>query len=410
MNLKSRLSSLQNQTGHPGVIKAREQKTSASLQSRLARLRVKQSNHRKPARVHRCSDTELSRLLNAEIHSEGVLIIRERFNLKGALGSIDLGSIDSQPLLPGEENTKTRRNIYIDTETTGLSTGSGTLAFLIGMAAFDNDSLTITLFLLTRFASEATLLSAFTHELKPDDRLVSYNGKTYDIPLLLSRFKMQATPSPLKEMDHLDLLHPVRRLFKTQWDDCRLITLEENLLGFKRTDDLPGSEAPAAWFSYVRHGNPDNLIKVVEHNRQDVISLAIAHAVLPEAIENPLSHQVDLHALARWISHSDNEQAFELLTQHRDKLNPEGKRLLAHFLKKKRNWTTAAELWRELAAERCVESLENLAKYHEHIKKDCERALFFCEKLPHTPAQAHRKTRLIKKLEEKQIRNNIELL
>jgi hypothetical protein len=322
-----------------------------------------------------------------------VIRIRERVPLAGTLGAVALSALRDTPCLPGETGGN-RRHVYLDTETTGLSGGSGTLAFLVGVAVVDTDALELTQWLITRFAAEASALSAFADSLTAADRLVSYNGKSYDLPLLVSRFRMQGLQPAFEKLPHLDLLHPVRRLFGKRWNDCRLLSVEKQLLGFRRLDDLPGSEAPAAWFRYLRQGQAGPLIQVVEHNRQDIISLAVAHAALAQAIEQPTAFDVDLPALARWLSDSDEAHARALLQTHAGALCDDGKRLLAQLLRRAGHWPQAVALWETLAAAGCNESIERLAKYHEHISKDLEAAKRCCDRLPLTPAIQHRRQRL----------------
>ena len=209
---------------------------------------------------------------------------------------------------------------------------------------------------------------------------------------------MQAMQHPFDGLPHLDLLHPVRRLFGKRWNDCRLITVEENLLGFHRIDDLPGSEAPEAWFSFIRRGHDKKLVKVVEHNQQDIISLAVAHSVLTQAIEQPRAFDVDLHALARWLSEFNEDQARELLQTCSDDLCDDGKRLLGHLLRRAGNWRQAIATWENLAARGCTDSLERLAKYHEHVSKDLAVARRCCDSLPVNAAQQHRRKRIETKL------------
>jgi hypothetical protein len=336
--------------------------------------------------------------LGGECIAEGVILIRERVPLAGTLGAVALSTLRDTPCLPGETGSN-RRHVYLDTETTGLSGGSGTLAFLLGVAVVDGDAIEVTQWLITRFAAEAVALSAFAETLTDADRLVSYNGKSYDLPLLLSRFRMQGLQPAFETLAHLDLLHPVRRLFGKRWNDCRLLSVEEQLLGFRRVDDLPGSEAPAAWFRYLREGQAEALIKVVEHNRQDILSLAVAHSVLAQATAQPQAFDVDLHALARWLCESDNEdQARTLLQENTTSLCADGKRLLARLLRRAGHWPQAVAIWETLAASGCLESIERLAKYHEHISKDLGAAQRCCDRLPPTPDIQHRRQRINRKL------------
>ncbi len=329
--------------------------------------------------------------------AEGLIRIRKRFPLEGKLGSTALNILRERPHLPGESGTPVR-NVYIDTETTGLSGGSGTLAFLVGIAVVDTEAIELTQFLMTGFSAEAASLKAFAECLTPNDQLVSYNGKGYDLPLLMTRFRIQAIQHPFDGLPHLDLLHPVRRLFGKAWDDCRLITVEENLLGFKRVDDLPGSEAPEAWFSYIRGGHADKLIKVVEHNQQDMVSLAVAHSVLTQAIEQPQAFNADLYALARWLSEYNEDTARELLQSRLEHLGDDGRRLLGRFLRRAGHWPQAVQLWESLADGGCTDSIERLAKYHEHISKDLVAAHGCCTRLPGDACHEQRRRRIEHKM------------
>ena len=308
----------------------------------------------------------------------------------------ELDTLNQIPLLPGE--TLQTPGLYIDTETTGLAGGSGTLAFLVGFAYIEDQRLKLSQFLITRFGAEPDLLSAIEQSIPAGHRLVSYNGKSYDLPLLATRFRLHAMASSLNKHEHLDLLHPVRRLFSRCWNDCRLTTMETQLLGFSREDDLPGSEAPEAWFSYLRGGDAQNLVKVIKHNRQDILSLALAHATLARVIADPIGYQANLYGLARWLANVDEPRALALLQQYREQLCDDGKRLLAHLLRRTDNWAGAIPIWESLARQGCIESVERLAKYHEHISKDLQAAWQYCELLPGSSADLHRRNRLWEKL------------
>jgi hypothetical protein len=243
--------------------------------------------------------------------------------------------------------------------------------------------------------------------LSTEDRLVSYNGKCYDLPLMKTRYRLRNISTILDQLPHLDLLHAVRRLFSRNWPDCRLITLEQRLLGLKRHNDLPGSEAPDAWFDFVRTGNAVRLIRVVEHNLQDILSLAVAHGVLTRVVEQPQHYGADIAALARWLTDSDTTAAYTLLKRQRQTLPPSGKRLLGQLARRFGNWALAVETWEGLSQSGCRSATEQLAKYHEHISKNLRNAKYYCEQLPMDEAQQHRLNRIIGKLQRQEIQPSL---
>jgi uncharacterized protein YprB with RNaseH-like and TPR domain len=400
MDLKTRLSRLQSQAGSATVPASAPAPATAaaSLRMRLAQLRPERLHTQATTRGHVMPAAVLAEELDGKLITEGLIHIHRQIPLTNQWGAIGLRSLRKHPRLPGEQHGSGWRHVYLDTETTGLSSGSGTLAFLVGFAIVEADAITLDQFLLTRFTAEAALLAAIGAGLSPQDRLVSYNGKSYDLPLLQTRFRMQGMISPLDGLPHLDLLHPVRRLFGARWPDCRLTSLEQHLLGFTRKDDLPGSEAPAAWFSYIRGGHAGMLIKVVDHNRQDIISLAVAHNALAQAIDQPHVFAVDLTALARWLADTDQDAARTLLQSHEDRLSADGRRLLGRLLRHAGDWQGAVAVWETLAARGCADSMERLAKYHEHVSRDLAAARYCCALLPHSPAQQRRRERIERKL------------
>jgi uncharacterized protein YprB with RNaseH-like and TPR domain len=164
--------------------------------------------------------------------------------------------------------------LHFDTETTGLAGGTGTRAFMIGAGDWVGERFRVRQLTLTTMAAEAAMLRTFAGWLKADTVLVSYYGKCYDAPLLATRYRLARMANPLSGLVHLDLLHPVRRHWKGVWANCRLATAERQLLGVVREDDLPGSEAPAAWLTSLRGGSAANLRRVAGHNAQDLKSLA----------------------------------------------------------------------------------------------------------------------------------------
>jgi len=164
--------------------------------------------------------------------------------------------------------------LFFDTETTGLSGGTGTRAFMIGAADWHEGALRIRQLTIATTAAETAMLDAFRAWLAPDTVLVSFNGKCYDAPLLATRYRLARQGNPLADLVHVDLLYPSRRRWRGVYENCRLATIERQVLHVVREDDLPGAEAPAAWLSYLRGGSAHTLRRVLAHNHQDVVSLS----------------------------------------------------------------------------------------------------------------------------------------
>lgn len=187
------------------------------------------------------------------------------------------GTFDRKDALPAS------RLLCFDTETTGLAGGTGTRAFMIGAADWQGGMLRIRQLTIASTAAEPAMLEAFRGWLAPDTVLVSYNGKCYDAPLLATRYRLARMDNPLAGLAHVDLLYPTRRRYRGVYENCRLATIERRVLRIVREDDLPGSEAPAAWLAYLRGGSAHALRRVLQHNHQDVVSLArlLGHLSVP---------------------------------------------------------------------------------------------------------------------------------
>lgn len=193
------------------------------------------------------------------------------------------------------ESVDPRKLLFFDTETTGLAGGTGTRAFMIGAADWRIDSrhgdgLRVRQLLMTTMAAETAMLDAFTGWLQEKDTVLSsYNGRCYDSPLLKTRYRLARKDDPITPLDHVDLLFPTRRRYRGTWENCRLATIERELLRIVREDDLPGSEAPAAWLNYLRGGSARNLRRVTAHNHQDVVTLAL---LMVRLVEVEAAHEV----------------------------------------------------------------------------------------------------------------------
>ncbi|MEZ0240350.1 MAG: ribonuclease H-like domain-containing protein, partial [Chloroflexota bacterium] len=163
--------------------------------------------------------------------------------------------------------------LCLDTETTGLATAAGTLAFLVGLGWWEGSRFRQVQLLLPDHADEPALLDELARRIPPDGWLVTYNGRGFDWPLLVARFRLARAAPPI-HAGHLDLLPLVRRVFKHRMPDARLRSAETVLLGLRRTGDVEGWEIPARYIDFLRSGEPTRLLDVVRHNDEDVRSLA----------------------------------------------------------------------------------------------------------------------------------------
>ena len=405
MSLESRLALLQRQAGvkeDPGATPDRQGRPDTGASSRLIS-RLGEIDPRRLGATHDVasgiSETRLAEMLGGEVLADGLIRVTMRKRLDEIHGRLPPSqtSCAAHPLLD-EGVPEHNRQLYLDTETTGLSGGSGTLVFLVGIALLAGEHVEITQLLLTRYAGETAMLRCLTAMISTGDALVTYNGKSFDIPLLSSRYRINGLTDPLAELPHIDLLHPVRRLFSTRWSDCRLATAEQRLLAFRRHDDLPGAAAPEAWFAYIRRGEATRLHGVCRHNALDVISLPAVRAALVDRIDSPTPHNLDIRALARWKRRSDESAALNLLARHRKQLDSPGLHLLGDLLRRAGRQDEASLIWHELASAGSPGATERLAKYQEHVRGDLASALAYATKLPPSRERDHRVNRIRRKL------------
>ncbi|MGI8657295.1 MAG: ribonuclease H-like domain-containing protein [Candidatus Limnocylindria bacterium] len=171
---------------------------------------------------------------------------------------------------------------YFDTETTGLSTGAGTVIFLAGIARVSGDRIHARQYLLPDYPYEPPLLRAVAGDLATFPRLVTYNGRAFDVPMLAARLTVHGLyrEQAAVPLVHDDLLPDARRLFRRPLGGARLADIEAGVLGVRRGSDCPGSEVPTRYFGYLRGGSPDILAEVLDHNFQDIVSLALLEAEL----------------------------------------------------------------------------------------------------------------------------------
>lgn len=370
------------------------------LRARIARMQA----GRPPALPDRHGDEALIEAVEGEPLVPGVIAVRRGHRLAGKhgriafdrLSDVDLSVLDVAP------GTRLDQLAFIDTETSGLSGGSGTIPFLTGVARIRGDEILVTQYFLTRFGAEPAMLEALTRDLADVRYLVSFNGKCFDVPLLVTRYRLARMADPLTGCPHVDLLHPTRRAFARHWSDCRLQTAERELFGLARIDDIPGADIPAVWFDYMRRGHIGRAPAVVSHNRLDILSLVALLSVLAEAIDVPGTHGSDVVSLARaYRKRGEPERCLRALESQRDYLDPRGLLELAREKRRQGAWEDARTIWNDLAGRGHLEAVEALAKYHEHVAKDYSAALACVETLlratPAVQAHAQRLARLRRK-------------
>ena len=216
--------------------------------------------------------------------------------------------------LRGEAPKRWEDIVFLDTETTGLSSGTGTYVFLLGIAWFEEGALVLRQLFLEDLAAECAFVTALQSELARFHACASYNGKSFDIPLLRARFVLALRAELSVDESHLDLLHPARRMWKDRFGSTTLRQLEASVLDEAREDDIPGALIPDRYFHYLRTRDDRLLEPVLRHNAQDVVSLVritdrVARAVLEARRGRAPDHAPAALALARIFERSGEAEA-----------------------------------------------------------------------------------------------------
>ena len=308
--------------------------------------------------------------------------------------------------------------LFLDTETTGLAGGTGTYAFLVGLAWWDAGGLQVEQFFMRDLDEEHSLLLELSERMSKRPVLVTFNGKSFDWPLLETRYRMTRAIAACTPKLHLDLLHPARQLWRPRLGSVRLKELERHVLGdenraleWSRQDDIDSSLIPQLYFDYLRGGPAEPLAGVFRHNQMDLRGLAaLAGKILalfdsgngfPDAAHHSAHDPLDLYGLSRLMQRrGEPARARELyetalrsgLPGHVERL---AQRELAQLAKREQDYTRATSLWEELrqastsakrkksavtledtqkALEAAIEAAEQLAIYYEHRAKQPHRA------------------------------------
>lgn len=318
-----------------------------------------------------------------------------------------------------------RRVLFMDTETTGLARGAGTIAFLLGAGYGSGDVFRVEQFRIGDYPDEPEMLHRFSALSSGFDALVTFNGRAFDVPLLEARYTMNRMREDCPNLPHLDLLHPARRLWRRRLGSVKLSVLEENVLMAGRTDDLPGSEAPRRFFDFLKTGDESLLEPVMLHNRLDVRALAVLLTRLCAIYENPEREKdaIDLLCLGKTLEkRGELSEAMRLYHQaalpksltdvtalRGVRAGREAEMALSLIQKRQGEREAAAKRWEKLAqtGDMGARPMLELAKYAEHVLRDhqaalgwTECALVFEENPARREALEYRRRRLLAKLRQ----------
>lgn len=273
--------------------------------------------------------------------------------------------------------------LFLDTETTGLSGGVGTIAFEVGVGYFTAKGFVVEQLLMHDYPEEVELLRVLASLMKRFSVLCTFNGRTFDVPLLRSRFLMNRMSDAAFPEWHADVLFPARRLWKLRLKQCTLGNLEQQLLGVKREDDLPGALVPKTYFQYLKDGNFAPLEGVLEHNKQDIVSLAQLFYILCKQVDKPeeIENAEDLFSLAKSLEKRGEctkaAKCYRLCAH--DALRTPAYHAMAQMEKRGGRVQAAMRLYQAMLrrGDDCANACEALAKLCEHQLKDPSQALMY---------------------------------
>lgn len=369
--------------------------TSLSLRDRLHAIVATEPRLRPHAPPLAPEPPPIAQIFRGDWHEtqHGPVFVRDEwFPLDHLHGTVPLGAaLDAAPeglrmLLGAEAVPHPSRLAFFDIETTGLAGGTGTYVVIAGLGTYEaaepGDPLAFRMrqYFLADLAHEQAMLAMLAADTARFDGLVTYNGRTFDVPFVETRLTMARLPSPFGALAHFDLLHPVRRLYKHRMSGCRLAEAERRLLKLERPDDLPGWLIPQLYFDYLRAGRASPLRGAFRHNAEDVLSLVGILASLATLLSSDDIDPDDAVAVARWHERAgDPHRAASLYrsalpwleggedwswaaTRHAALCKRQGERAEAEVL------------WRVLWAQGDRATGLELAKHHEHHTRDLSAA------------------------------------
>ena len=275
--------------------------------------------------------------------------------------------------------------IFLDTETSGLAGGTGTYAFEVGLGRFTPEGFRLAQFFMQHPGEEPALLSGLNAFMDGMKAVVTYNGKSFDIPLLNTRYTLMGMDTPFNGIDHFDLLPLARRLWKIRLESRTLGTVENQILGVVRgEEEVPGYMIPQMYFDYLRTQDARPMAGIFYHNAIDILSLAGLFGHMAFLLDDPhsdrIQHGEDIVALARFFESMGEIAQAEALYQKAlsadlpEEIYWDTVQRLSFLLKRKGEWQAAIALWEQAAGSEELYAFEEIAKYYEHQVKDIEEA------------------------------------
>jgi len=289
------------------------------------------------------------------------------------------------------ENLDLSTALFIDLETTGLSGGTGVIAFLVGLGFYRDDKFYVAQFFLGELAEEERMiqeLGQFFSQMNFQS-IVTFNGKGFDMPLLETRFILHKQPFILSELPHLDFLFPARSLWRHKHESCRLYHLAREVVEADRSEDIPSAEIPWRYFQYLNTGNFELIEPILYHNQEDILSLLgviiVGSFIFSDEKEKKLTDAMDLYGAGRVMENiGEAEKSVHFFKRAlegglSDELSLTAKKKISYYFKKNQEWKSAVSLWKEMTSSNTQSkdhllSFRELAMYLEHREKKYEEA------------------------------------
>ncbi len=306
-------------------------------------------------------------------------------DLRAPEGELNLDAL--QLLAPGapREVADPRQWLFLDTETTGLAGGTGTYPFMVGIAWWDAGGLEVEQFFMRDYDEEHSLLAALAERLAERPVLVTFNGKSFDWPLLETRYRMTRAIRPPALRAHLDFLHPARNLWRLRIGSVRLAELELKVLGWNRGSDMSSQMIPQIYFDYLRGGPPEPLVPIFHHNQMDLRGLAALSTRVLSLLGNPEAHGCDgleLFGVSRICERRGEAVRARTLYERSiarelpQETDRAARSSLARLAKREGDLDLARTLWESMlgCSREGLDAYEQLAIYYEHRAREPRRA------------------------------------